>query len=177
MPSEVIIPGFVVIAVLLVVSVYAVSTLTSTISELASAVRAQGESVAKLYNRVEVLEVRVNGYDNVTSTLDLTILVENRGEDPIYLMDKCDLIVEYSSVDSKVVARRLRYGDEWSIEYVIIAGNFSVPFEERRFVGSGEVGAIRAVFSASDIDLGKPFKVVFVSHYGTRGSKWVFYSA
>lgn len=177
MPSEVIIPGFVVIAVLLVVSIYAVTVLTGTISALADALRAHSENMAKLYNKVEIVDARVNAYDNSTGVLDLTLLVKNIGEDPVYLMDKCDLIVEYSTAGSGVVVRRLTYGAEWFVEYVSIAGNYSVPFSERRLIGGGEVGVIRAVFTAGSIDLNKPFKVIFVSHYGTKGSRWVLYSA
>lgn len=175
MPSEVIIPGFAVIVLLLVASIYFASMLTNAVSALADALRTYNDNLAKLNNKVKIVEAEAMIVGN--GVLHVFLMVENQGYDPIYRMNECDLILEYTSLDAGVVPAKLRYGAEWWVESVIIAGDYTVSFDERRVIGGGEIGVIRAVFKAADLDPSRPFKVVFVSQYGSRDYKWVIIGA
>lgn len=175
MPSEVIIPSFVVIVLLIISSIYVVSALSNITSMLADALRAYNDNLAKLNNKVKIIDVNATLIDN--DTLYVFLLIENQGENPIYKMSECDLIVEYTALSGDIVSTRLKYGTEWRVISIIIAGNYIVPFEERRVIGGSEIGVIEAVFKAADIDLSKPFRIVFASQYGVRDYKWVIISA
>lgn len=175
MPSEVVIPGLTFIVLLLLAFMHVVLALLTTINMLADSLGTYSYNLSKLGDKIEIVDVDITVIDN--NTLFIMLLVVNRGSNPIYQMDKCDLIIEYTTLTSTSISTRLRYRNDWYVEYVLITENYAIPFNERGLIGSGEIGVIKAVFRAIDVDLSKPLRIVFVSHYGAKDYRWVVYSA
>ncbi|MGB9827577.1 hypothetical protein IMZ38_03875 [Thermosphaera chiliense] len=174
MPSEIIIPGFTAIVLLLMVALSVTGVLTTSLSLIVNAVREAQEDSLRKMSRVFIKQAIVNYRDGA---LEAEILVENSGPNPVYKLEECDLIIEYFSTDGLLKSIRLSYPSDWLVEKVFLVENYSVSFTEHSLIDRGELGEIRVLAHINDLSVEKPLRIVFTTHYGSSDSKWVFANA
>uniref|UniRef100_A0A7C2BLP5 Flagellin n=1 Tax=Thermosphaera aggregans TaxID=54254 RepID=A0A7C2BLP5_9CREN len=174
MPSEIIIPGFTAIVLLLMVALSVTGALTTSLSLIVNAVKEAQEDSLRKMNRVIIKQAIVNYRDGV---LEAEILVENDGSNPVYKFEECDLILDYFSSNGMLKSVRLSYSSNWFVEKVFLVEDYSVSFTEHPLIDRGEVGEIRVLAFVNDLDVEKPLRIVFTTHYGSSDSKWVFANA
>lgn len=175
MPSEVIIPGFITIIVLLIAVVAATGVLIQTSSMLVKALNEQAENSMRRNSFVEIVDASLNITASETGGfhVEFYILVLNKGSEPLYDMDSTDLIVQYFTNLGTLETLYLKNRVNWEPVAVYLTANYSIPYSLKPVVDTGEYIAIRGSFDSDNIDAGKPVKVIFVSQYGARDSRWV----
>jgi len=174
MPSEVVVPGFAVIVLLLIVALSIAGVISTSMSMAVNSIKESYESAYKRSTKVTIQRAVANYSEGL---LEVELEVLNSGPHPIYKLDACDLIIEYFSASGPLKSLRLSYATDWVVERVFLVESYGVSFAEHPLIDAGEVGLIRAYTSIEDLDATRPLKVVFATHYGTRDSKWVMVNA
>ena len=112
-----------------------------------------------------------NSPGNVTITMEIEVF--NEGPDPIWNFNQCDIFVTYKdNVTGTLKTVHREYGNDWWIREIRLTDNYTIPFNQHKIIDSGETGIIEIVIEAP-IDTSYPVKVTFVSHYGSKASKWI----
>lgn len=175
MPSEVILPGAAITIILMITASTFIGFLAYSTTLLLTSIREYVElQTQKKLNRVLILEVNATSIEGSGGriTIEFTIHILNNGIDPVYDMASCDLLIQYSAVNSKVEIVRLAYGVDWQVSEITLARNYTVPFTSKPVIEPGEIGVITGAFT-SNVDVGKPIRFIFVSHYGSSDMRWV----
>ncbi len=174
MPSEIVIPGFTAAILLLMIALSTAGALTMSLSLIINTVRQVQEDFLRKMTKITIKQASVNYSDGM---LEVVIIVENSGPYPIYRMEDCDLIIEYFSLDGSFKSVRLSYPSNWIVEKVFLVEEYAVGFDEHSLIDRGEAGGIRGFAFINDLDVEKPLRIVFTTHYGSSDSKWVFANA
>jgi len=171
MPVEVILPSAATILVFMVMASALMGLLVYSTTLLYAALRDHVDSLAKAkLNRVVITSATaLVSAGNNSYLVEFEVHVYNDGVDPIYAMDKCDLIVQYYTTNGELRVLRLIYGLNWTLEKVIITSDYAVL---KPSIGPSETGVIRGTFTAENIDINRPLKAVFTSHYGYTAMRW-----
>jgi len=170
MPSEVVVPGFAVIVLLLITALSIVGVIGASMSMAVDSIR---ESYENSYKRSTRVTIRYANASYSDGSLEVELELLNNGPHPVYKLDACDLIIEYFSTSGSLKSLRLSYATDWIVERVLLVESYGVSFTEHPLIDTGEVGSIRASAAIEDLDAARPLKVVFATHYGTRDSRWV----
>jgi len=106
-------------------------------------------------------------------TIDIEIEVLNTGPDPIWNFNQCDVFILYKdNTTGSLKVLHGKYGNDWWVKEIKLTDNYTVSFDQHRIIGDGEIGVIEIVVEAP-IDTSYPIKITFVTHYGSRASKWI----
>ncbi len=168
--------GTIVLYVLLIVGVSLIGTLLLEVIDLAKEINQSYHTTLRhYYNIVRILNVTIDSitWKDTDATVNMTIIVKNSGDDPLWDFAHSDIFVKYmENGTNKLETIRLAYGRDWIVESIILTGNYSVDFNNHPLIDLGESGVIKASFTAP-INTTYPIRVVFVSQYGTRSAVWV----
>ena len=106
-------------------------------------------------------------------TIDIEIEISNVGPDPIWNFNQCDIFILYKdNITGTLQVLHGVYGIDWWVKEIKLTDNYTVSFDQHRIIDSGEIGVIEIIVKAP-IDTSYPIKITFVSHYGSRVSKWI----
>ncbi|MEM1628912.1 MAG: hypothetical protein QXP02_02085 [Desulfurococcaceae archaeon] len=178
MPSEVLLPGVAVTLTLMFIASMLIGMLIYSTTLLFTSIRNNADTILRSrLNRVLITnaELTITGIDENIGVyrVDIVIYVHNDGLEPIYDMDKCDLMIQYYKVDGGVEVVRLIYGDNWYVDKIFLTDSYAVSFNSKNSIGPGETGVINGYFIVENIDVSRPVRVLFASHYGYTTSRWV----
>lgn len=177
MPSEVILPSVAATLVLMIMASMFVGALVYSTAVLHGALKDYVDILARSkLNRVVLTNATVLSVVEIGPGLhrvEFRIYVYNDGQDTIYAMEKCDLMVQYHTVSGDVRVVRLLYGVDWFVEGVIIVDDYLVNPSTTPAIGPSETGVVKGNFIAENIDTSRPVKVIFASHYGYTATRWL----
>ncbi|MEM4035504.1 MAG: hypothetical protein QXU97_02670 [Fervidicoccaceae archaeon] len=178
MPSEVLLPGVAVVLTMMLIASTLVSVLMYSSTSLLSSMRDHANIMLRsklnriLITNAEAIATNINE-NTSTYRIDFVIYIYNEGSEPIYDMNKCDLMIQYYTVSNGVEVVRLTYGENWRITEVFLTDNYAISFNSKNSIGPGELGVIEGHLVRDNIDISKPIKMLFTSHYGYTASRWV----
>ena len=168
--------GAIVLFLILFASVAVIGSLFYKVIDLAKEIKSNNALALKMiYDQVSIVNYTVNQLKWVGSNLmvNMTIYVLNKGQDPLWNMNSTDIYVTYlENSTGNIRSIRLVYGVNWSVDSIILTGNYTVPFANHPLIDQGETGVINMVFYAP-INTTYPIRVTFVSQYGSRSAMWV----
>ncbi len=174
MPSEVVVPGVAAVVLLIIAALSIVGAIGSSISMAVNSIR-EGYEIA--YKRLSRITIQRASASYSRGLLEVNVTVLNEGPYPVYRFEACDLIVEYFSTSGPLKSLRLSHPADWTVEEVFLVESYGVSFTEHPLIDTGEACLIRAFAAVEDLDAARPLRVVFTTHYGSRGSKWVVVDA
>lgn len=168
--------GAIVLFLIMFASVAVIGSLFYKVIDLAEGFKNDNAlALRMIYDRVAITNYTVNTLKWIGSNLmvNMTIFVENEGQDPIWNMNSTDIYVTYlENITGNIRSIRLAYGMNWSIPAIILTENFTVPFAKHPLIDQGETGIVNLVFYAP-INTTYPIRITFVSQYGSKASIWV----
>jgi len=157
-------------------SVAVIGSLFYKVIDLAKEIKSNNALALKMiYDQVSIVNYTVNQLKWVGTNLvvNMTIYVLNKGQDPLWNMNSTDIYVTYlENGTGNIRSVRLIYSVNWTVDSIILTGNYSVPFTKHPLIDQGETGVINMVFYAP-INTTYPIRVTFVSQYGSRSAVWV----
>jgi len=168
--------GAIVLFLILFASVAVIGSLFYKVIDLAEEIKSNNALALKMiYDQVSIVNYTVNQLKWIGSNLmvNMTIYVLNKGQDPLWNMNSTDIYVTYlENSTGNIRSVRLVYGVNWTVDSIILTGNYTVPFTKHPLIDQGETGVINMVFYAP-INTTYPIRVTFVSQYGSRSAEWV----
>ena len=168
--------GAIVLFLILFASVAVIGSLFYKVIDLAKEIKSNNALALKMiYDQVSIVNYTVNQLKWVGTNLvvNMTIYVLNKGQDPLWNMNSTDIYVTYlENGTGNIRSVRLIYSVNWTVDSIILTGNYSVPFTKHPLIDQGETGVINMVFYAP-INTTYPIRVTFVSQYGSRSAVWV----
>ncbi len=168
--------GAIVLFLILFASVAVIGSMFYKVIDLAEEIKSNNALALKMiYDRVAITNYTINSLRWIGSELmvNMTILIENEGQDPIWDMNSTDIYITYlENTTGNIRSIRLIYGVNWSIPAIILTENFTIPFAKHPLIDQGETGIVDLVFYAP-INTTYPIRITFVSQYGSKASTWV----
>ncbi len=127
--------------------------------------------------------IKIDGVEviNNSDNFSLQINVTNTGNTLIYDFEHCDLIISYTSEGKPLVLRETysQYptdnSSEWYIAYIVLIGNYTIPYEPPRGINPTETAVIYANLP-SPPDTNTTIEVVFATPKGAKSYYEFFYS-
>lgn len=168
--------GAIVLYVLLITGVSLIGALLYGVVDLAKEISQNYRMTIRYY--CSIVKIQNVTIDSVTwidtdATVNMTIVLNNPGEEPLWDFTHSDIFVTYLvNGSNKLETIRLTYGSNWTIESVLLTENYSVQFSSHPLIEQGESGVIKVSFTAP-INMTHPIRIVFVSQYGSRAAVWV----
>lgn len=170
MPSEIIIPGFIVILIIMVAAIAVIGMILHASSMLNTALN---EYIANTVRRIGVIEITNASVIAYAGTIEFNVTILNKGSEPLYDMASTDIMVQYFTISNNVNTLYLKYGVNWEPVAVYLTNNYSLPYTSKPIVETGECLLIKGWFNTQDIDVSKPLKIIIVSQYGAKDVRWV----
>lgn len=170
MPSEIIIPGFIVMLIIMVAAIAVVGVILHASSILNTALNEYMANTARRISVIEIINASAIAY---TETIEFNVTILNKGSEPLYDMASTDVMVQYFTISNSVNTLYLKYGVNWEPVAVYLTSNYSLPYTSKPVVETGECLLIKGWFSTQDIDVSKPLKIIIVSQYGAKDMRWV----
>lgn len=168
--------GSIVLFVLLFVTTTLVGITLYTFTTISRDFFNQYLKTIQLYrSEIRIVNSTVKNITYTDSGVKLNIVVEilNLGHDPIWDFNHCDIFLLYMDNNTNTLQTTyLYYGVNWWVTGIKLTENYTVPFTQHKIIDSGETGIIEIVVEAP-IDTSHPVKITFVTHYGSRASKWI----
>ncbi len=168
--------GAIVLFLILFASIAVIGSMFDRVIDLAEEIKSNNALALKMiYDHIIITNYTINSLKWVGTNLmvNMTVLVENKGQDPLWDMNSTDIYITYlENTTGNIRSIRLVYGVNWSIPAIILTENFSIPFNKHPLIDQGETGIVNLVFYAP-INTTYPIRITFVSQYGSKASTWV----